>query len=194
MTMDIDPLDYLGLARSLAVDFAKADNRFSLDDLYGVAVVGLMKAVRSNRSDSEFKFSTYAHAVITNNLRTYYNSKIKHLNHLISEAEVDKPEFEKPDPETEWDIGTGANEAGPPPSYLPQPSRETDTNIAIDDMLGLIQSDVLTDTERDILTSYYGIECEAMTQPAIAKARGVSHQYIGAEIRRALAKLRKELI
>lgn len=78
------------------------------------------------------------------------------------------------------------------PSELPTPE-----NIVIrDDEYDILRKKIkeeLTSIEAEIITAYYGIDCEPASSGEIAKRRGCSSQYVLQVINNSLRKLRKAM-
>src|SRR4051794_11462267 len=66
-------LDHLGLARSLAARFANRGERY--DDLAQVAAMALVKAAQRFDFDREVRFTTFATATITGELKRHFRNE-----------------------------------------------------------------------------------------------------------------------
>src|SRR5690242_13314147 len=74
-TIDRDQLvlDHLGLARSLAARFANRGERY--EDLAQVAAVALVKAAQRFDIDRQVRFTTFATATITGELKRHFRDE-----------------------------------------------------------------------------------------------------------------------
>ncbi len=142
-------------------------NGFGKDDLISVGSIGLLKAVRTYKTDSGNTFSTYSARCIENEILMLLRSQKKHANNLNLESTV------------------GRDKDGEELRLMDVLAAEDE---CIEDSIGLkmdyenIVSSMkkcLSDKERYVLENRFGINGgERFTQDEIAVKMGISRSYV----------------
>jgi RNA polymerase sporulation-specific sigma factor len=154
-----------------------------MEDLISIGTIGLIKAISTYREDYGSRLATYAARCIDNELLMYFRAKKK----CAKDVSLYEP------------IGT--DREGNQISLLdvvesvePDVVEEMEKNRQIVRLLQLIPQ-VLSEREYDIICMRYGLfGAKAMTQREIAAKIGISRSYVSRIEKKAIEKLRKNLI
>ena len=153
----------------------------SMDDLFQVGCIGLIKAINSFRADKNIKLATYASRCIENEILMYLRRTVK----LKSEVSFDEPlntDFEGNELLLSDVLGTdsetvyGGVEASVERELLKEALKK------------------LPDRERKIMYMRFGLGGqEEMTQKDVADCLGISQSYISRLEKKIIERLKKEI-
>lgn len=160
-------------------NFTGCDN----EDLVSIGTIGLIKAVESFNNSKGTKLATYAAKCIENEILMHIRSRKKLNNevHLNNPIGTDKEGNEI----TLMDvIPDNGDEISDILEFRMQVKK-------IYEKLG----DVLTDREKEIIRYRYGLfQCDCLTQREIAERLKISRSYVSRIEKKALEKLKSELM
>jgi RNA polymerase sporulation-specific sigma factor len=154
-----------------------------MEDLISIGTIGLIKAISTYREDYGSRLATYAARCIDNELLMYFRAKKKCAKDvsLYEPIGVDKE-------------GKQISLLDVVESVEPDVVEEMEKNRQMKRMLQLIPR-VLNRREYDIICMRYGLfQTKALTQREIAAKIGISRSYVSRIEKRAIEKLRKNLI
>lgn len=158
-----------------------SSNSYDNEDLISIGTIGLIKGIKSFKSDKNIKLATYCARCIENEILMSFrvNKKHKIVGSLSDPIGSDKDgnEIHKIDriEDDKMDI-----------------QKEVETNIQIETMMSFIEK-VLTKQEYQIIKLRYGIGCEPLPQREIGEMLGISRSYVSRIEKKALGKLKQVL-
>lgn len=154
-----------------------------MEDLISIGTIGLMKAIATYREDYGSRLATYAARCIDNELLMHFRTKKK------SAKDVSLYEPIGTDKE-----GNQIHLLDVVESAEPDIVEQMEKERQITRMLSLIP-DVLSRREYEIICMRYGLfGVKAMTQREIAAGIGISRSYVSRIEKRAIEKLRKNMM
>lgn len=154
-----------------------------MEDLISIGTIGLMKAIATYREDYGSRLATYAARCIDNELLMHFRAKKK------SAKDVSLYEPIGTDKE-----GNQIHLLDVVESAEPDVVEQMEKERLITRMLTLIP-EVLSDRECEIVCMRYGLfGVKAMTQREIASGIGISRSYVSRIEKRAIEKLRKNMM
>ncbi len=154
-----------------------------MEDLISIGTIGLMKAIATYREDYGSRLATYAARCIDNELLMHFRAKKK------SAKDVSLYEPIGTDKE-----GNQIHLLDVVESAEPDIVEQMEKERLITRMLTLIP-DVLSSREYEIICMRYGLfGVKAMTQREIASGIGISRSYVSRIEKRAIEKLRKNMM
>lgn len=154
-----------------------------MEDLISIGTIGLMKAIATYREDYGSRLATYAARCIDNELLMHFRAKKK------SAKDVSLYEPIGTDKE-----GNQIHLLDVVESAEPDIVEQMEKERLITRMLTLIP-DVLSRREYEIICMRYGLfGVKAMTQREIASGIGISRSYVSRIEKRAIEKLRKNMM
>ncbi len=154
-----------------------------MEDLISIGTIGLMKAIATYREDYGSRLATYAARCIDNELLMHFRAKKK------SAKDVSLYEPIGTDKE-----GNQIHLLDVVESVEPDIVEQMEKERLITRMLALIP-EVLSQREYEIVCMRYGLfEVKAMTQREIASGIGISRSYVSRIEKRAIEKLRKNMM
>lgn len=160
----------------------KYNGAAEVDDMISVGTIGLMKAIINYSYGKGTQLATYAARCIENEILMYIRANKKHKNtaSLLDTVGTDREGNEV----TLMDILCIKEE-----NVLEQ----VETNILLEKVLSVIKNS-LQGREYDIICMRYGIGQPALTQREVAQLLGISRSYISRIEKKAIEKVRNELI
>lgn len=154
-----------------------------MEDLISIGTIGLMKAIATYREDYGSRLATYAARCIDNELLMHFRAKKK------SAKDVSLYEPIGTDKE-----GNQIHLLDVVESVEPDIVEQVEKERLITRMLALIP-EVLSHREYEIVCMRYGLfGVKAMTQREIASGIGISRSYVSRIEKRAIEKLRKNMM
>lgn len=154
-----------------------------MEDLISIGTIGLMKAIATYREDYGSRLATYAARCIDNELLMHFRAKKK------SAKDVSLYEPIGTDKE-----GNQIHLLDVVESVEPDIVEQMEKERLITRMLALIP-EVLSQREYEIVCMRYGLfGVKAMTQREIASGIGISRSYVSRIEKRAIEKLRKNMM
>lgn len=153
----------------------------NIEDLISIGTIGLMKAVKTFKSDKKIKLATYASRCIENEILMY----LRKTNSIKTELSFDEPL------NVDWD----GNELllsdvlGSEPDIV-------NHNVEVQDERRIVCSLVnkLPEKERKIMQLRFGFSgYKEHTQKEVADCLGISQSYISRLEKKIIAKLKKEV-
>lgn len=154
-----------------------------MEDLISIGTIGLMKAIATYREDYGSRLATYAARCIDNELLMHFRAKKK------SAKDVSLYEPIGTDKE-----GNQIHLLDVVESVEPDIVEQMEKERLITRMLALIP-EVLSQREYEIVCMRYGLfGVKAMTQREIATGIGISRSYVSRIEKRAIEKLRKNMM
>lgn len=152
----------------------------NIEDLISIGTIGLIKAVRTYRTDKNIKLATYASRCIENEILMH----MRKVSNLKAEVSLDEP----------------INMDGEGNELLLSDILGTDEDViqrpmedAVDIMILKKAVSDLPEREREIILMRYGmLGRKELTQKEIAQNMGISQSYISRLEKKILLKLRKE--
>lgn len=154
-----------------------------MEDLISIGTIGLMKAIATYREDYGSRLATYAARCIDNELLMHFRAKKK------SAKDVSLYEPIGTDKE-----GNQIHLLDVVESVEPDIVEQMEKERLITRMLALIP-EVLSHLEYEIVCMRYGLfGVKAMTQREIASGIGISRSYVSRIEKRAIEKLRKNMM
>ena len=154
-----------------------------MEDLISIGTIGLMKAIATYREDYGSRLATYAARCIDNELLMHFRAKKK------SAKDVSLYEPIGTDKE-----GNQIHLLDVVESVEPDIVEQMEKERLITRMLALIP-EVLSHREYEIVCMRYGLfGVKAMTQREIASGIGISRSYVARIEKRAIEKLRKNMM
>uniref|UniRef100_UPI003FF13BAB RNA polymerase sporulation sigma factor SigK n=1 Tax=Roseburia sp. TaxID=2049040 RepID=UPI003FF13BAB len=154
-----------------------------MEDLISIGTIGLMKAIATYREDYGSRLATYAARCIDNELLMHFRAKKK------SAKDVSLYEPIGTDKE-----GNQIHLLDVVESVEPDIVEQMEKERLITRMLALIP-EVLSHREYEIVCMRYGLfGVKAMTQREIASGIGISRSYVSRIEKRAIEKLRKNMM
>lgn len=152
------------------------------EDLISIGTIGLIKAVKTYRSDKNVKLATYASRCIENEILMY----LRKISGRRTEVSFDEPLS------SDWDgnelllsdiLGTDADSVLRP--------LEDD----VDRMLLLRALERLPAREKQIISLRFGLnQPVALTQKEVADLLGISQSYISRLEKRIISRMRKDIL
>lgn len=160
----------------------KYNGAAEVDDMISVGTIGLMKAIISYTHGKGTQLATYAARCIENEILMFIRANKKHKNtsSLLDTVGTDREGNEV----TLMDILCIKEE-----NVLEQ----VETNILLEKVLDVIKNS-LHGREYDIICMRYGIGRSALTQREVAQLLGISRSYISRIEKKAIEKVRNELM
>ncbi|MBQ4509557.1 MAG: RNA polymerase sporulation sigma factor SigE [Clostridia bacterium] len=152
-----------------------------IEDLTSIGTIGLIKAIKTYKSDKNIKLATYASRCIENEILMY----IRKSSNRIKEVSIDEPL------NTDWD----GNELLLS-DVLGTDEDEIYRDIEITEERKIIKSaiDKLNKREQTIINLRFGLSgCEELTQKEVADLLGISQSYISRLEKKIMKKLKKEI-
>ena len=196
----------------------KYKNYFELDDLYQVAVMGLIKAYKNYKNDYNTKFTSYAYPYILGEVIKYINdfrsikvnknmkmlySKIIKAKEILSQRLMKEPTIYELSLFLEMDeaIISEVMEANMTVDSLDKIIMEDDKNFELYDKVGYYDNGVenyplmmelskLSKEERQIIVSRY---YEDMTQKEVGEALGMYQVEVSRKEKKILQKLKDNI-
>ena len=196
----------------------KYKNYFELDDLYQVAVMGLIKAYKNYKDDYNTKFTSYAYPYILGEVIKYINdfrsikvnknmkmlySKIIKAKEILSQRLMKEPTIYELSLFLEMDeaIISEVMEANMTVDSLDKIIMEDDKNFELYDKVGYYDNGVenyplmmelskLSKEERQIIVSRY---YEDMTQKEVGEALGMYQVEVSRKEKKILQKLKDNI-
>ena len=172
-----EELIYGNLRLVLSIIQRFSNRNESVDDLFQVGCVGLIKAVDTFRVSKGAKFATYAARCIQNEILMHFRAQKK----LAAEVSVDD--------------AIDVDRDGNPLTYIDVISCDEDIpeqigrKICSEKALRLVKT-LLDERERRIISMRYGLTAaEPMTQREVAQRLGISRSYVSRIEKSALDKL-----
>lgn len=157
------------------------DSGVDEDDMISLGTIGLIKAVRSFRSDAGTKFATYAARCIENEMLMHLRSR-KKSNRDVSMDESIGTDKEGNDLTLRDVLGSESDEL----------ERNVGEKLEQERLLRMLPS--LDERERKVVSLRYGlIDGVEWTQHQIAQKMGISRSYVSRIEARALTKLQHAL-
>lgn len=154
-----------------------------MEDLISIGTIGLMKAIATYREDYGSRLATYAARCIDNELLMHFRAKKK------SAKDVSLYEPIGTDKE-----GNQIHLLDVVESVEPDIVEQMEKERLITRMLALVP-EVLSHREYEIVCMRYGLfGVKAMTQREIASGIGISRSYVSRIEKRAIEKLRKNMM
>lgn len=154
-----------------------------MEDLISIGTIGLMKAIATYREDYGSRLATYAARCIDNELLMHFRAKKKRAKDvsLYEPIGTDKE-------------GNQIHLLDVVESVEPDIVEQMEKERLITRMLALIP-EVLSHREYEIVCMRYGLfGVKAMTQREIASGIGISRSYVSRIEKRAIEKLRKNMM
>lgn len=149
----------------LAIGIAgRYSNRRNNDDIFAAAMLGLTIAANTYKVDSGAKFSTYAHACITNEVFYALRRERSSVDRTQQLRQLTTPGMLMVNADAEDPIDT--------------------INV-----LELLQSAGLTATERRVIDGRFGLGCQRMTLEQLSNEMGLSTQRVQQIEKRVLVRL-----
>lgn len=151
-----------------------------VDEYYDIGMIGLVKASKSYSTEKGC-FSTYACTCISNEIK----AELRKQNNLKRKAEIVSIHSVK--------YTNGEND------ITLEDTIESDINIENDlierDQYRMMYEAInkLSTKEKDLITQYYGLGKERLTQNQLAKNTNLSQAQINRNIKKIIEKLRKEV-
>ena len=151
------------------------------EDLISIGSMGLIKAVKTFRSDKNIKLATYASRCIDNEILMQLRKSTREKN----EISLDKPLSEDKEGNTLLLADVISND-----------EEEIDQNLMLSDekkaIWGIMNK--LEKREREIMLLRFGLEGQdELTQKEVADKMGISQSYISRIEKKVLSKMKKEL-
>ena len=154
----------------------------TLDDLFQVGCIGLIKAINTFRADKNIKLATYASRCIENEILMFLRK---------NSAQRTEISFDEP-LSTDWDgkelllsdvLGTDGD------TVMRPIEADVDRKL-LQDAVGKLSS-----REQDIITLRFGLGGKKeMTQKEVADHMGISQSYISRLEKRIILRLRREIL
>ncbi len=167
----------------LVAHIVKKYSNFNYDneDLISIGTIGLIKGIKTFKSDKNIKLATYCARCIENEILMSLRITKKHKNtiSLNESAGSDKDGNEVSILEKLKDCKMNIEE-------------EVVTNMQIEKMLSVLEN-VLTERELSIIKYRYGLNCDPMTQREVGALLGISRSFVSRIEKSALKKLNKSL-
>ena len=149
------------------------------DDLVSIGTIGLIKAINTFDLNKNIKLSSYASRCIENEILMYFRNNRKSAQDVSLNDAIDTDK--DGNPLTLMDIMASDLDV----------AETVDTKLNLD-VLGRYIDETLTDREKKIIKSRYGLNGHRiLTQRELAKELGISRSYISRIETKALSKLRK---
>ncbi|MBE6140805.1 MAG: sigma-70 family RNA polymerase sigma factor [Firmicutes bacterium] len=153
----------------IAIIFKNFKNMsYSIEDLIGYGLIGLVKSIDTYDITKKYKFVTYASKCIYNEILQYIRKENKHLSNSVNiedkflEFEINKNE--------EIDFVK---------DYL-----ENEKIMIIKDII-----DELPDLEKELIYSYYGLNNNPLSQQEIAQKLNISQPHVSRKIKMIIKKI-----
>lgn len=197
----------------------KYRNYFELEDLYQVAVIGLMKAYKKYNNVYDTKFTTYAYPYVLGEVIKYINdfriikvsknakmlySKINKAKEILSQKLMKMPSNYELSLFLEIDenIINEVMNANETVESLDKVIMEDDRNLELYDKVGYIDSNLeksilkielakLSDEERQIIISRY---YEDLSQTEVGEALGMYQVEVSRKEKKILQKLKNSIV
>lgn len=167
----------------LVAHIVKKYSNFNYDneDLISIGTIGLIKGVKTFKSDKNIKLSTYCARCIENEILMSLRITKKHKSTLsLNEpAGKDKDGNEFSIIERIKDVKMNVE-------------NEVETLMQIEKMMNSIQ-DILTEREFLIVKYRYGLDCDPLPQREVGEILGISRSFVSRLEKNALKKLNKFL-
>lgn len=154
---------------------------YDTEDLISIGTIGLIKGIKTFKSDKNIKLATYCARCIENEIlmSLRINKKHRSVGSLSEPAGKDKDGREIAILDRIEDEKINIE-------------KEVETNIQIKKMEDIIDT-ILTEQEFKILSLRYGLDCTPLPQREIGKMLGISRSYVSRIEKKALEKLNKAL-
>lgn len=167
----------------LVAHIVKKYSNFNYDneDLISIGTIGLIKGIKTFKSDKNIKLATYCARCIENEILMSLRITKKHKNtiSLNETAGTDKDGNEicimEKIKDTKMDI-----------------EQEVETSMQIEEMMSIIDK-VLTEREALIIKYRYGLGCNPMPQREVGELLDISRSFVSRIEKSALKKLHKHL-
>ncbi len=167
----------------LVAHIVKKYSNFNYDneDLISIGTIGLIKGIKTFKSDKNIKLATYCARCIENEILMSLRITKKHKNTLslneTAGTDKDGNEVSIMDKikDNKMDI-----------------EKEVETKMQIEKMFSIIE-DVLSEREFTIIKYRYGIGCDPMPQREVGKLLNISRSFVSRIEKSALKKLNKHL-
>ena len=152
-----------------------------IDDLTSIGTIGLIKAIKTYKSDKNIKLATYASRCIENEILMY----IRKSSNRLKEVSIDEPL------NTDWD----GNELLLS-DVLGSEEDEIYKDIEISEERKIIKEAIekLNKREQTIINLRFGLSGhEELTQKEVADLLGISQSYISRLEKKIMKRLKKEI-
>ncbi len=152
-----------------------------IDDLTSIGTIGLIKSIRTYKSDKNIKLATYASRCIENEILMF----IRKSSNRIKEVSIDEPL------NTDWD----GNELLLS-DVLGTDEDEIYRDIEVNEEKKIIQQAIkkLSKREQTIINLRFGLSGkEELTQKEVADLLGISQSYISRLEKKIIKRLKKEI-
>ncbi len=152
-----------------------------IDDLTSIGTIGLIKSIRTYKSDKNIKLATYASRCIENEILMF----IRKSSNRIKEISIDEPL------NTDWD----GNELLLS-DVLGTDEDEIYRDIEVNEEKKIIQQAIkkLNKREQTIINLRFGLSGkEELTQKEVADLLGISQSYISRLEKKIIKRLKKEI-
>ncbi len=159
-----------------------ANFNFDNEDLISIGTIGLIKGIKTFKSDKNIKLATYCARCIENEILMSLRITKKHKNNVSLNDTV------------------GSDKDGNEVTMLEKLKdnkmdieAEVETKILIEKLMSVIE-DLLTEREMLIIKHRYGIGCEPLPQREVGQMLNISRSFVSRLEKSALKKLNKYLI
>ncbi len=158
-----------------------ANFNFDNEDLISIGTIGLIKGIKTFKSDKNIKLATYCARCIENEILMSLRITKKHKNNLSLNDTV------------------GIDKDGNEVTMLEKirdnkmdVEAEVETKILIEKLMAVIE-EILTERELLIIKYRYGLGCEPLPQREVGKMLNISRSFVSRLEKSALKKLYKYL-
>ncbi len=152
------------------------------EDLISIGTIGLIKGIKTFKSDKNIKLATYCARCIENEILMSIRATKKHKNtgSLDNTVGIDKDGNEVALMEKIKDNKVDVE-------------KEVETKIQIDKLMSILEN-ALTERELQIIKYRYGIGCDQLPQREIGELLNISRSFVSRIEKNALKKLNKYLV
>ncbi len=168
----------------LVAHIAKKYSNFNYDneDLISIGTIGLIKGVKTFKSDKNIKLATYCARCIENEILMSLRVTKKHKNtaSLNDTVGMDKDGNEVSMMEKIKDNKIDI-------------AKEVETNMEIEKLMAILEK-TLTERELTIIKHRYGLGCDPLPQREVGEMLNISRSFVSRLEKSALKKLNKQLI
>lgn len=152
------------------------------DDLISIGTIGLIKGISTYKSDRGVRLATYASRCIENEILMHFRSLKKSANDLSLSDSIDQD-------------GDGSSlslmDVISVEDNIFEELTSSETNVHLRQYIDLL----LTDREKKIISLRYGLSgAKPLTQREVSDICGISRSYVSRIEKKALEKLRAQLI
>ncbi len=158
-----------------------SNSNYDNEDLISIGTIGLIKGIKTFKSDKNIKLATYCARCIENEILMSLRITKKHKN-IISLDET-----------------AGSDKDGNEVSIMDKikdskidVENEVETRMQIEKMLDILE-EILTERELTIIKYRYGIGCDSLPQREVGDILGISRSFVSRIEKSALKKLNKHL-